>query len=214
VGERRHSADSERFSDLADPSIVRDRATRAAREGWNAAQFLYTAEWSEAKAAIRSGHRNAIEAAVVFLEIDPWCFDSGYQKADLYSLLAGAPLSDAHQTRLRAVVLRRLIERRGRSNSTLRHLAHLANALWTPEFHELMSEIPRAEHPAHAVRELRFLALAVHGHQASVRWGRDHDANHPAEFPVHVPAGRGELASGATVRWGEGRSSEGLFFEL
>ncbi len=71
MNERRDDTNTTRFVELTNPSTVQARATRAAAEGWNATQFLYTTEWREAKTLVRTGHAIAIEAAVVFLEVDP-----------------------------------------------------------------------------------------------------------------------------------------------
>lgn len=49
--------------------------------------------WVEVKAALRRGERTACEAALVFLEVDPWCFRSGYEKADLMKGVAHLELS-------------------------------------------------------------------------------------------------------------------------
>jgi len=168
------------WADLTDAAIVRSRVAAAvAGGGWNHAQGLYTPEWRDATRRIRSGHTQAIEAGVVFLEVDPWCFASGYEKEDLYRLLAHAPLDEAHKARLREVVLRRLADPCGRSRVTLRRLAHLANAVWTPELHQAMARVPRSPRSDYAELEARFLVLAMHGQQSSVKWG----VNHIQAFP-------------------------------
>jgi hypothetical protein len=54
---------------------------------------------------LRSGDARGIETAVQFLEADPYCFRSGYMKADVIRFLIRATLDDAVAERLRRVVV-------------------------------------------------------------------------------------------------------------
>lgn len=87
--------------------------------------------------AIRAGERDAIDSAVRFLEADPWCFRSGYVKAELMGALANAPLRDDENRRLQGVVLNRLKRREPR---LLRPTGQLAANVWDDE---LAREIDR-----------------------------------------------------------------------
>lgn len=85
-----------------------------------------------ALSSVRRGKPPAVDAALDFLESDPWCFRSGYMKADLMHALANAPWLGA-QARQRAqrVVLHRLLEPEPR---LARHAARLAAAVGDDEF--------------------------------------------------------------------------------
>jgi hypothetical protein len=87
--------------------------------------------------AIRAGERDAVDSAVRFLEADPWCFRSGYVKAELMSALANAPLGDDDKRRLHGVVLNRLKRREPR---LLRPAGRLAANVWDDD---LSREIDR-----------------------------------------------------------------------
>ena len=123
---------------------VRLRHAYDARDGSGAAD----AEWSEAAAAFRvavaafyepydvvltgvkAGRPDAIEAATEFLVEDPWCFRSGYLKAELMHALANAHLPVHVTADLRQVVLRRVSAPQPR---LLRYAGQLAANLWDDE---------------------------------------------------------------------------------
>jgi hypothetical protein len=94
-----------------------------------AGQAFY-ALYKEVLAGVRAGRRDAIEEATRFLVADPWCFRSGYLKAELMHALANTPLpSDVIQP-LREVVLRRITDRQPR---LLRYATQLASHVWDRE---------------------------------------------------------------------------------
>ncbi|SQD99750.1 hypothetical protein FMEAI12_5590018 [Parafrankia sp. Ea1.12] len=80
----------------------------------------FYSRFDRAAKALRSGEPEEVETAVQFLEADPWCFRSGYMKAELMHRLANGPDLDAHHHRLHDVVGRRLTEPQPR---LLRHTA-------------------------------------------------------------------------------------------
>jgi hypothetical protein len=59
-------------------------------------------------AEIRAGDATATEIAVRFLELDPQCFRSGYEKERLLRALKSAPLTDSQVERLRAAMMHAL----------------------------------------------------------------------------------------------------------
>ena len=67
---------------------------------------LYSPGWEQTIDALRAGDGAAIEPAIVFLEADPSCFRSGYEKERLCPLLSRAELSAAQRDRLLAVAAR------------------------------------------------------------------------------------------------------------
>ena len=104
-----------------------ERAWRAtARTSAEATRAFY-ARFTGLARPIRAGDRGAIDAAIQFLEADPWCFRSGYVKAELMSALAHAPLGDDDRRRLRAVVGNRV---RHREPRLLRPTGRLAASVW------------------------------------------------------------------------------------
>jgi hypothetical protein len=78
----------------------------AAREWHEAMALLYPKEFWDGLERLRTGDPTAIEPAITFLEVDPWCFRSGYAKETILRLLKRANLSDEQAERLRSVIVR------------------------------------------------------------------------------------------------------------
>jgi hypothetical protein len=74
----------------------------------------FYAPYEQVLAGVRAGRPDAIEEATRFLVADPWCFRSGYLKAELMHALANAALPDHVIPPLREVVLHRIIDRQPR----------------------------------------------------------------------------------------------------
>ncbi len=109
-----------------------------------------------------------------FLEADPWCFRSGYMKAELMHRLANGPDLDAHRRRLHDVVGRRLTDPQPR---LLRHAARLAAAVWDDDLRQRVDQLPCPE-PARAHHVRLFLHLVeqrlrTEGRTLDGRPGRD-----------------------------------------
>lgn len=66
---------------------------------------VYTDEFDANRRNLRHGDPKALEPAVQFLEIDPWCFRSGYFKQDLIRHILRYQLDELYQARLTKVVL-------------------------------------------------------------------------------------------------------------
>jgi hypothetical protein len=62
---------------------------------------MYDPELSSLPGRLRSRDPAAIESAVVFVEADPWCYQSGYTKVRLLRGLRHAPLTADQIRRLR-----------------------------------------------------------------------------------------------------------------
>lgn len=146
--------------------------------------------FDRAAKALRNGETDEVETAVQFLEADPWCFRSGYMKAELMHRLANGPDLDAHHHRLHDVVGRRLTEPQPR---LLRHAARLAAAVWDDELRRRVDRLPCPE-PARAHQVRLFLHLVE---QRLRTEGRTLDG-HPA-------LGVGQLRSSFTKGRGAGR---------
>jgi hypothetical protein len=65
---------------------------------------LYSSEWHDVVAALRDGEAWAIEPAVYFLQADPRCHRSGYEKERLCRYLSRLTLSEPERRRLAPVV--------------------------------------------------------------------------------------------------------------
>lgn len=77
---------------------------RACRE-WHNSRILSFYLWTqEAHERMRRGEREVIEDTLLFLEVDPWFFRSGYLKERVLRHLKGAPLNDSDRARLRQVI--------------------------------------------------------------------------------------------------------------
>ncbi len=82
---------------------------------------------------LAEGATQHVEAAICFLEADPWFFRSGYEKQALIRHLKRA-LLDAHQRdRLGAVVLAAID---GRDRPEFRHFCRLACGIWSDSLDE------------------------------------------------------------------------------
>ncbi len=127
----------ERTYAARDGSGKADQAWALAAERFREATRAFYAPFTGLGRAIRAGERDSVDSAVRFLEADPWCFRSGYVKAELMSALANAPLGDDDKRRLRGVVLNRLKRREPR---LLRPTGRLAANVWDDD---LAREIDR-----------------------------------------------------------------------
>jgi hypothetical protein len=128
---------------LTDPAVVQERTQRVVRGEWPfGAGSLLGPEWHEVVEALRPGDEQAVEPAIVFLEVDPYCAWSGFEKERLYRFLARAPLTEDDADRLRAFVLRRCAEKRYRRE--FRKLRALARAVATAEFLRDLRALPRS----------------------------------------------------------------------
>jgi hypothetical protein len=92
---------------------------------------------SEGSARIRAGDADFVERAICYLEVDPYHFRSGYNKATLIRCLKRLSLSPRQQARLRGVVLHALD---GHDRCEIRDFWRLASRVQTPEFIERITE--------------------------------------------------------------------------
>jgi hypothetical protein len=80
---------------------------QSAAAGWFHEMFraMYPPSFWRCLDAVKSGDRTGLEPILCFLEADPWCFRSGYVKADLIRAVVRLDLTEAEKARLRRVVL-------------------------------------------------------------------------------------------------------------
>ena len=95
---------------------------------------------------MRAGDRETIEDALLFLEIDPWFFRSGYLKERVIRHLKSAQLSDGDKARLRDVVFAVAI---GRNRREWSDYCRLALRVWTPAWEEQLRAQKRERGAAH-----------------------------------------------------------------
>lgn len=70
---------------------------------------FYEFEDSSFLEKVRSGGKDAVDDAIIFLEANPYCFRSGYIKKKLCRALAHAPLASRQRLRLRDIVINAVI---------------------------------------------------------------------------------------------------------
>jgi hypothetical protein len=81
----------------------------------------------------------AIESAVVFLEVDPFFFRSGYIKEDLLERIRWVPLDPDQKRRLQQVILARVRDPRARRE--FRRYCRLAPFITDPEFEKEIAKV-------------------------------------------------------------------------
>ena len=82
-----------------------------------------------------------IEAAIAFLEADPYFFRSGYVKADLARAVSKFPLAPGQQARLRQVIVDRI---KGPTRREFRRYCNLAPHVSTSAFEQEVAELANA----------------------------------------------------------------------
>ncbi len=113
---------------------------------WHASENASFALWPlEARDKMRAGDRETIEDALLFLEVDPWFFRSGYLKERVIRHLKSAPLAEIDKSRLRNAIFAVAI---GRNRREWRDYCRLALALWTPAWEKSLREQQQARKAA------------------------------------------------------------------
>ena len=136
-------------------TVKHRQKNRAGWDGWKAATHAFhTYEhplfelWRpETLNAIRAGGRNEIEAALAFLEADPYFFGSGYLKEKVLHALKRAPWNRSDETQLKIIILRAL---EGRYKREFAFYARLIPRLRTSQFEAALRAVAgRARCPNH-----------------------------------------------------------------
>lgn len=116
---------------------------------------------------IENKQRRAIEDGILFLEVNPWYFRSGYYKAIIARKLKAASLSLEQQARLRQVILSAVA---GRVGPEFKEYARLAIRVADSEF---LSEIERRLPTSEGDVRGRLLWLSSRCKQKRHRTGSD-----------------------------------------
>jgi hypothetical protein len=124
-----------------DGSPAANKTWIEAAAAFRSAVEAFYAPYDEVLAGVRAGQTDAIEMATRFLVADPWCFRSGYLKAELMHALANAPLPPHVVEPLRKVVLKRIVDPQPR---LLRYAAQLAASLWDEDFEAQVTRLELA----------------------------------------------------------------------
>lgn len=141
-------------------------ATPHADRRWDASALRLIAEFhfplEGVPGEVRRGVPRGIAQALEFLEADPWCFRSGYMKADLMRALASAAeLDGAVIARLQDVAVHRLQVPQPR---LFWPTARLAERVWDPCFAGRTAALAAAGPPAAANASRLLKEMARRGH--------------------------------------------------
>jgi hypothetical protein len=94
--------------------------------------------------ALAKGHVRFVEAAIAFLEADPWFFRSGYEKQNLIRHLKRSRLTEVQRERLARVVLAAID---GRDRMEFRHYCRLACGIWSDLLDEEVAQRMQSRDP-------------------------------------------------------------------
>ena len=95
----------------------------------------------EVIAGIRAGKPEAVEDGILFLEVSPRYFRSGYYKASVARVLKAAPLDEPQKERLRKVILDAVSSRVGPEFNEYARLAiQVANAEFMGKLNERLTD--------------------------------------------------------------------------
>jgi hypothetical protein len=147
--------------------LSRSRATSAAavEERRNAAQLFeeelrsFYGPFRQARSGVRENDPKAVVLALLFLEADPWCFHSGYEKASLMHALANGPDLSQHRRVVQDLVLTRMVRPQA---GLFRHTARLAAAVWDDDLRQRVEVLDCSEDGGLVERARRLLQLVEH----------------------------------------------------
>lgn len=105
---------------------------------WRGAVLPDSPLWTDQfRERVRSGEREAIKDAILYLEVDPWYDGSGYLKERLISGLKHAPLNEHDKERIRVVILS---VAHGRYRREFRDYCRLAAIVDSDSFREAVEQ--------------------------------------------------------------------------
>ena len=142
--ENRHHARIHATCALRERSREDWQAWSKAAEAWHAQLYPTDVLWTdEFRAALKASSRDAIEQAILYLEVDPWYFRSGYLKDRLIRGLKRANLKEKDRDRLRNVIWNVVM---GRNRTEFRRYCGLAALIVTEDFRRMLeSRFPESD---------------------------------------------------------------------
>lgn len=110
-----------------------------ATSAWHAQAYVTGTLWSDGfLAALRASQRSAVDDAILYLEVDPWYFRSGYLKERLIRGVKAAELSEQDQRRLWSVVWNAAA---GRNRREFRNYCSLAAVVGNADLIQQLEEV-------------------------------------------------------------------------
>jgi hypothetical protein len=130
---------------------------RSVARFWRAEREMYPEDLNNRVAAVASGEPEAVEWALTFLEVDPWCFHSGYLKVRLLRRIANIDRGAAAASRLRALIVQ--VGLTPRSRNEFKAYLRLARRMDSPDLQDALiaardSDGPRSEAATALLRAL------------------------------------------------------------
>ena len=108
--------------------------------------------------ALARGAPRHVEAAIAFLEADPWFFRSGYEKQNLIRHVKRAKLTASQRQRLGGVVVAAVD---GRDRTEFRHYCRLACGVWSDWLDDQIAERMRSPDPGIRRRAIWVAGAAI-----------------------------------------------------
>lgn len=168
----------------------------AAAEFHAAREEMYPESFWRDTRALAASETKAIEPALEFLESDPWCFRSGYVKAELMRYLSRVPLIDRQQERTQRILLH-LVEVGDRRE--FGYACRLARALDSAGLHADLKRLLTSSNRSTRRRALQMIvslpelpldsqerqaAIELVTEEGRIQWrALAHDADGPGDVP-------------------------------
>jgi hypothetical protein len=93
---------------------------------------------------IRSGDREAVNDALLFLEVDPWYFRSGYLKEKLIDSLKQAPITEDDRARIQGIIVSAAA---GRNRREFKRFCRLATRVTSCQFEHQIEQLAKERDP-------------------------------------------------------------------
>lgn len=166
---RHHGRIHETFA-YRDQSREGFEAWKGATSAWHAQSYPTDFLWSdEFMLNLRRSEREAIEESILYLEVDPWYFRSGYLKERLIRGLRSAELTERDALRLRNVIWNVAA---GQNRREYRDFCSLAVRVATEEFREKLGRVS-PEEDARAKGKFSFLREYLIRNKPTPKKGRE-----------------------------------------
>jgi hypothetical protein len=155
---------------INDTVTKRDKSQAAYKEWKQACRIWHNTTsatdhlWlDETRKKIRSGDRETIDDVMLFLEVDPWYFRSGYLKERLIEDLKRAPLNEHNEERIRHIIIN---VTKGRDRREFRYFCKLAARVASEEFEKVVEQ-EAEQHDKESHGKLSYLLRYLQKHKVS-----------------------------------------------